>query len=229
MAQRTDIITIDGPSGVGKSTVARALADKLGYRYLDTGAMYRAVTYAALKQGLKFDPSVPVDEAKIAALLGEIRLELDEAGRVLLDGESVDPFIREKRVTSAVSAVSALKIVRAFMVKLQRRFGRSSCLVAEGRDLGSAVFPNADYKFYLDADPRARALRRTGQLQESEEKRAVSLDEIEQAQASRDRSDSERDASPLKLADDMIRIDTTNLTQDEVVNCLLSRIRGEQA
>jgi cytidylate kinase len=228
MVHRTEIITIDGPSGVGKSTVAKALADRLGYRYLDTGAMYRAVTYAALKKGLDPSPAVPAEEGAIQSLLEALRLELDAEGRVLLDGDPVEPFIREKRVTSAVSVLSAVKRVRAFMKKLQRRFGESGRLVAEGRDLGSVVFPNADYKFYLDADPRVRAARRAGQLEEKV-RSSLSLEEIEQDQAIRDRIDSERAASPLKLADDMIRIDTTNLSKEEVVDRLWRRVTGGQA
>jgi cytidylate kinase len=223
MVQKEDIITIDGPSGVGKSTLAKALATRLGYGYLDTGALYRAVTLAAIKNGLRLNPP---DEKEIACLLDRIDLALDEKGRVLLDGERLELVLREDRVNTRVSLVSAVGRVRSYLVKLQRDFAARGPLVAEGRDLGSVVFPEARVKFYLEADPSERARRRARQniqgsldMEESEAEEHVLKD-----QERRDRLDAERTLSPLRLSKDMIKIDTTDLSVDEVLEKMLEFI-----
>lgn len=221
--QKTDIVTIDGPSGVGKSTVAKAVALRLGFRYLDTGAMYRAVTLAALRASLGLDPP---DENQIRDLLKHLRLSLDGEGRVLLDGERQDDLLREDRVTVAVSAVSSMKPVRSYLLKLQREFGRAGGIVAEGRDLGSVVFPEAAFKFYLDADPTERARRRTLQNRDATAGSSPSEDEVLLDQKRRDLMDSERSLSPLAVSKDMVVLDTTHMDQDEVIERILACIRS---
>ncbi len=223
MLKRRDVITIDGPSGAGKSTVAKALSIRMGYRYLDTGAIYRAVTLAFLRAGIRVDP---IDTKKAADLLPGIRLSLDEKGAVALDGKKIESSLRGEQVTGAVSAVASLKIVRTHLVGLQRRFAEGGKVVAEGRDLGNVVFPDAGFKFYLDADAGERAQRRARQ-QDMGTHDNISLQKVFNDQKRRDRIDSERDLSPLVLSEDMIRIDSTGMIVDEVVGCMLSLIKGE--
>lgn len=218
-----DIITIDGPSGVGKSSVARALAERLGYRILDTGAMYRAVTLAALEQGVDLGP--PVDEAGLAELLDTNPIAFGDCGEILLNGEPVEPRIRSQRVTTTVSIIAAVQIVRARMVELQRSFAELGGVVAEGRDLGSIVFPEAPFKFFLDADPQERADRRSRQNESDPERSRADRSTVQEEQALRDRMDSQRPISPLKLGEDMIRIDTTRLTLEEVVSAIWSIVQ----
>ena len=220
------VITIDGPSGVGKSSVAKAVAERLGYRYLDTGAMYRAATLGLIEAGGLNGAGAPrpqASEAETASLLDALRIELDTSGRVTLNGRDVEEAIRSGPVTRAVSAVSALPTVRRRMRKLQQRFGRDGRIVAEGRDMGSVVFPDAEHKFFLDADPRERARRRARQLYGDGGTDAI-IDGILADQARRDRLDSEREYSPLMATDDMIRIDSTHLTLVEVTERIVSEV-----
>jgi len=217
-----NIVTIDGPSGVGKSSVAKSVAIDLGYRYLDTGAMYRSVTLAALRAGI--DLKSP-EHNSILDLLNDIKLTLDECGVVFLNGESVGQKIREDSVTQNVSAVSAIKEVRDMMVRVQRTFGSEGGLVAEGRDMGSVVFPDARFKFFLEAEPAVRAMRRMHQNR-SHEVGQIEHDKIIRDQKLRDKLDSQRALSPLTFTEDMVRIDTTDLTLEQTITTVLKQVRG---
>ncbi len=206
------VVALDGPSGTGKSTVARRLAGALEARYLDTGAMYRAVTLAVLRAGLPLDDVRSIVRAVQAA---RVDLSTDPTRpSVCLDGEAVDGEIRGTAVTAAVSAVSAVPEVRTSLVAEQRRLIGGGGIVVEGRDIGSVVWPSARPKVYLTASPSARAARRAGELHS--DLAAVAAD-IER----RDRLDSSRAASPLTRADDAVELDTTDLDIDEVVQRLV--------
>jgi cytidylate kinase len=206
------VIALDGPSGTGKSTVARRLATRLGARYLDTGAMYRAATVAALRRGVALDDPVGITRVVEAA---KIVISTDpEQASITLDGEPVDAEIRAADTTAAVSAVSAVPAVRAILVDAQRELIADGGIVVEGRDIGSVVWPTARPKVYLTASPDARARRRALELGADEA--AVAAD-IER----RDTLDSSRAASPLMQAADAIELDTTDLDIDEVVDRLV--------
>jgi CMP/dCMP kinase len=207
------VIALDGPSGTGKSTVARGLAERLGTRYLDTGAMYRAATLAVQWVGAPIDDSIRVTDIVEAA---KIDISTDPAApAVSLDGTRVDLEIRTPEVTAAVSAVSALPAVRAHIVALQRELIGDGAIVVEGRDIGSVVWPTARPKIYLTASPEARAARRAGELSDADVARVAA--DIER----RDRLDSTRAASPLVRADDAIELDTTDLEVDQVIKIIV--------
>jgi cytidylate kinase len=217
------VIAIDGPAGSGKSTTARLLAEKLKFTYLDTGAMYRCVTLAALERGINIR-----DEARIGRLAGAIDLAIvpDPGGdRVLLAGRDVTAAIRTPKVDADVSLVSAYKIVREKMVGLQRKFASESDVVAEGRDIGTVVFPDADLKIFLTADLETRAVRRCRQLEGFGLK--TTLDEQAAALSSRDLFDSERANSPLKKADDAIELDTSGMSINEEIEAALNLARAK--
>ena len=202
------IVAIDGPAGAGKSTVGRALAKQLGLEYLDTGAMYRAVTFAVLRRGL--DP----DDDDVAGVAEALELRVDDDG-VTVDGVDATVEIRGREVTSAVSAVSANSRVRAELVRRQREWvAERGGGVVEGRDIGSVVFPDARLKLYLTASPRVRAERRVAEV-------GGDVDEVEASISERDRRDMTRVDGPLRPADGAIVVDTTGLTVDEVVERVL--------
>lgn len=211
------IVAIDGPAAAGKSTVARNLARKLGLRFLDTGAMYRAIAWKVLLEGI--DPRDAVGCERVA---NETQLSFDDLGRVLVDGVEGEPHIRSVDVTLAASPVATHFGVRNAMVPQQRRVAKNAPkgVVAEGRDTTTVVFPDADYKVYLSASAKERARRRAEQ--EGNPERASEIEaEIER----RDRTDSERDHSPLRVADDAIVIETDEHSADEVVRAIYDQIR----
>jgi CMP/dCMP kinase len=207
------IVTIDGPAGSGKSTVARKLAARLGFRYLDSGALYRAVTLAALDRKVDLDSG-----PRLGGLAAGLGVKLEPDGRVLLDGRDVTAVIRGERVSASVSKVSAHHEVRAAMMSLQRAAADSGSLVCEGRDMGTVVFPNAEVKVYLDADVGVRAERRRKELVEKGE--SLSHDELVARLLDRDRQDATRTHAPLKRVEGQIRVDTSDMTIDEVVDHL---------
>lgn len=200
------VVAIDGPAGAGKSTIAQLLAARLGVPYLDTGAMYRAVTFAALRDGID-----PRDEEGVAALARATNIEL-APGRVTVDGIDVTVEIRTDRINSAVSHVAALSAVRSIMRAAQREWvvARGGGVV-EGRDIGTVVFPDATLKVYLTARPDVRARRRVAES-------GGDVDEIARSIAERDRLDSTRSDSPLATADDSLQVDTSDMTIEEVVD-----------
>jgi cytidylate kinase len=200
------VVAIDGPAGAGKSTVGRAVAQRLGLAYLDTGAMYRAMTFAALRRGV-----VEGDLDEVAAMAPLVELDISD-GSVIVDGVDATEAIRGREVTEAVSQVAANPAVRAVLVERQREWvDRRGGGVVEGRDIGSVVFPDARLKLYITASPRVRAERRVREI-------GGDVADVEASIIERDRRDATRDHSPLTEADDAIVVDTTGLTIDEVVH-----------
>lgn len=219
------VVAIDGPAGAGKSTVARAVARELGFRYIDTGAMYRAVGWKVIARS-----GDPLDETGLEKMLETTAVELANAGsdtRVLLDGEDVSAKIRTAEVSQAASKVSSLRIVREKMVDLQRNIGRGRDVVAEGRDMGTVVFPDAEVKVYLDATPEERAARRYRELCANGEQ--ATLEETLREARERDRRDTERAFSPLRPADGALRIDSTGLTVAQVVGLIVEEVRKKRS
>jgi cytidylate kinase len=214
------LITIDGPAGAGKTTVSRLLAAELAYRYVDTGALYRCVALAAKQAGVRAD-----DDDGLAEVCRNLDLKVRVNGRetrLLVAGRDVGDQIRTPEITMLASAVSARGVVREHLLKLQRELGAFKAAVFEGRDMGTVVFPEADVKFYLDADPKTRALRRYKELSARD---TQSLTEVEAEMRRRDADDSQRQLAPLKPAADAIVIDATHLSIDQVVSTLLAHIR----
>ena len=206
------IVAIDGPAGAGKSTVARHLAQHFGLLNLETGAMYRAFAFKALRTGLPLNESSGLESL---AAETSIRLEPGEGGnRVLLDGEDVTGLIRNQTVTDAASQVSVWPAIRAWMVCMQQEMGARGGVVMEGRDIGTVVFPQAEVKIFLDAAPEVRGLRRFDQLGP---KPAIQPQEVIRDLRARDERDRNRADSPLKPAPDAVLLDSTNLTLEEVV------------
>ncbi|MDD5173902.1 MAG: (d)CMP kinase [Candidatus Omnitrophica bacterium] len=214
------IVAIDGPAGSGKSTVSKIVAKKLALLYIDTGAMYRALTLKAMRLGLNLE-----DEDALVSLAKSSRISLEEKDKlnVFLDGEDVSLAIRTPDVTANVKYIARVPGVRHEMVALQRSIGQKyGGAILEGRDIGTVVFPNADYKFYLDASPEERAKRRCKELIESGE--AVSELSVKKDILTRDNSDMKRSVGALKRCDDAIFIDTTDLSIDGVAEKILSYI-----
>jgi len=206
------IITIDGPAGAGKSTVARALARRLNYRFLDTGAMYRAVALAALRRGYDWDQ--PEDLARLARKL-EIAVDGD---RILLDGEDVSEAVRTSEITAVTRYAADNRRVREQMVELQRRLVGKEDVVVEGRDQGTVAFPEAECKIFLTAGAEERARRRLGDLQSQGE--PVTFEQVLAAQECRDREDAARPFGPLRPAPDAVEVRTDRMTLEEVVDRL---------
>tara|TARA_A100001011_G_C14106619_1_gene755101 strand:+ start:303 stop:974 length:672 start_codon:yes stop_codon:yes gene_type:complete len=215
------IIAIDGPSGSGKSTTARLLAKHLNITHLDTGAMYRVVTWGLKKENIDIG-----DISKVLSFLEKTIISYKNANEILLNGKLVSSDIRKKDITSGVSAVSALHEVRQFLVNIQRRLGEKMDCVIEGRDIGSVVFPNADFKFFLTADIDVRSMRRRNELKKMGED--ISIDEIKASIQTRDLIDSSRDLSPLKRTEDSIEIDSTDLTIDEQIEKIIKIIKNNK-
>ena len=210
MSDSYKIITLDGPSGAGKSTVAKLAANKLGFKYLDTGAMYRAVTLYMLENHIDIKNE---DEVKNA--LNKLNIGFDSKCRIILDSKDVSDYIRSERVVKFVSEVSAISSVRKSMVDLQRNIAKEDNYILDGRDTGSVVFPNADFKFYIDASIEERAKRRF--KEETEKGKNISFEEIKESIKKRDKYDSNREDSPLIIPQNAVIIDTTNMTAGEVV------------
>ncbi len=212
------IIAFDGPAGSGKSTVAKIISEKLGITYLDTGAMYRAVTLYFLENDVDFN-----DENQVKINLEKIELEFIN-DKLYLNNKDVSVQIREKNVNDNVSFVSAIRIVREKMVDLQRKMSGKKSVVLDGRDIGTVVFPNADYKFYVTASVDVRARRRyEEELQKG--KTNISFDEVKKSMENRDYIDSNREVTPLKKADDAIEIDTSGMSIEQVLEKILSYIK----
>jgi cytidylate kinase len=211
-----NIITIDGPAGAGKSTVSKELARRLGYMYLDTGAMYRAVAWAARKK--RVDTR---DEKALSELCNNLRLDFD-GDRILVNGEDISSLIRTTDMDRFSSEVSRVAVVREYLTGIQRELGRQGQLVAEGRDMGTMVFPRAAHKFFLTASARERARRRKRQLRN--QGKEVTYEEILARIEARDRADSTRSIAPLQAAPDCIVIDSSDLTVEDVLEKILSEI-----
>ncbi|MFO0879208.1 MAG: (d)CMP kinase [Gemmataceae bacterium] len=208
------IVTIDGPAGVGKSTVARSLASRLGFEFLDTGAMFRAVALAALHRGIDLQ-----DETALTDLLQDLQLQMP-GGMVLLNGQNVSEQIRTPQVAAGSSVVAASAVVRPYLAALQRRIAAGRRMVCEGRDQGTVVFPDATCKFFLTASAEVRAQRRARDL----EARGISfdLDQLRRDQEERDTRDANRALAPMRPALDALLLDTSDLTLDEVLARMLA-------
>ncbi|ACV29049.1 Cytidylate kinase [Anaerococcus prevotii] len=212
----TYIIALDGPSGSGKSTIAQKLSDRLGIEYLNTGSMYRAVTKYFLDNEIK-----EIDLDKIIKNLENIQIDFNE-GAIFLNGDDVSKEIRSDIVTKNVSWVSANEDVRRKLVDMQRQIAQNTSFILDGRDIGTVVFPNAKYKFFLTASPRVRAMRRFEQNESS-----LSLDELEKSIIARDEYDSSRETSPLRKAEDAHLIDNSDLNIEETIEAILNMMDGE--
>jgi CMP/dCMP kinase len=209
------VIAIDGPAGSGKSTVARAVADRLGLAYLDTGAMYRAVTFAALRRGVD-----PDEQAPVGKLAREFELEMQPDGSIEVDGVDASIEIRGPEVTRAVSIVAANREVRAELRRRQRAWAeQAGGGVIEGRDIGTVVFPDATLKVYLDARPEVRAARRSKEVTE------LSYETVAADLARRDALDQGREHAPLREAPDAIIVDTSDLSVEQIVEQILEHLR----
>ena len=215
-------IAMDGPAGSGKSTVARCVAERLGLLYLDSGAMYRAVTLLAIQEGLTADSPKLIDSVKAC------HIEFTDNGKtILLNAEDVSVQIRTPAVNRLVADVAKIPEIRHEIVKHQQRIGAEGSLIAEGRDLTTIVFPNADFKFYLDASVRERAKRRLAELQTQNVNATLAAVEAEIRE--RDEKDTTREHSPLRAADDAIIVDTTYRTIEETVDLIVAQVRaGEE-
>ena len=218
------IIAIDGPAGAGKSTVAKKLADKLKFFYVDTGAMYRALTLKVIRLKIDF-----ADSARIIEIAKQTKIELkrdsDRGEVVLLDGQDVSAEIRDPEVTNSVFHVARMPQIRGIMVFWQRNYGNDTDIVMEGRDIGTVVFPNAGVKFYLDASVMVRAERRFKELREKG--KDVDLDRIVSMIIERDEKDKNRSCGPLKQAEDAVYVDTSNLNIDQVVAKLCKAVKNK--
>ena len=213
------LITIDGPAGAGKTTVSRALADRLGYRYIDTGALYRGMALAVQSRGI--DPQNDDDLKRLCSDLNLTFVRNNEGLSLYLNGENISDRIRTAEITMLASAVSARPVVREFLLDVQKNLGRQKAAVFEGRDMGTVVFPDADVKFFLDASTHTRALRR---FEEQKLQSSQTLDEVERDIQRRDRNDRTREVAPLKPAPDAIIIDSTELTAEAVVDLMVSHL-----
>ena len=221
------IVAVDGYSSTGKSTVAKMIAAKLGLTYIDTGAMYRVVTLEAIRQGLIVDGEV--DKERLRKVLKNLKIDFkyNAAGNryeTYLNGEYVEEQIRGMEVADQVSIIAAIDFVRTFLVDLQREMGKSRSVIMDGRDIGSAVFPDADVKFFMTASPEVRARRRYKELLEKGS--GVSYEEVEANVKKRDYIDTHREVSPLKQTDDAVLVDNSDMTIDEEVEFMISKIKS---
>lgn len=224
MGNKKLLITIDGPAGAGKTSVSRLLAARLGYTYVDTGALYRGIALEARQRGISSN-----DDDGLAQLCGAMTLGFISDGsgsRLLVNGTDVTDRIRTPEISMLASAISARPVVRTFLLDVQRRMGAARAAVFEGRDMGTVVFPEADLKFFLDASPKIRALRRFRELAKDP---AVTLEKVEKEMIRRDENDSSRAVAPLRPAEDAIRIDSTDKTLDGVIDEMMTWIAPVQS
>lgn len=213
------LITIDGPAGSGKTTVSRELADRLNYKYVDTGALYRGVAFEARFAGVSQDDDIGLENLCKALNLNFVK---DERGlRLLSNSSDITDQIRTPEISMMASAVSARPVVRKYLLDLQRDMGRGKGVIFEGRDMGTVVFPDADKKFYLDASQKVRAMRR---YREFESKTFQTLENVEAEIRLRDENDRKREVAPMKPADDALIVDSTDLSVNDVVEMMLSYI-----
>ena len=225
MSEKKNIVTIDGPSGAGKSTISKLLAAKLNFTYLDTGAMYRVVGLQVQRAG--FDLEAEGAKERLVQLLEGLDMTLasgeeGEETRAFLDGEDVSDAIRTPEMAMIASRASAEPEVRKKLTEMQRKIGNNGAIVAEGRDMGTIVFPDAMHKFFLDASPEERAMRRQKQLEESGQK--IEFQELLAQIQKRDRDDSSRSLAPLQPAEDAVIIDSSEMNIEEVVSFMLAAI-----
>ena len=219
MFMKRFLITIDGPAGAGKTSVSRELADRLNYKYIDTGALYRGVALEA-----RFAEVGQDDDTGLENLCSTLNLNFvkDESGlRLLSNNSDITDQIRTPEISMMASAVSARPVVRKYLLDLQRNLGREKGVVFEGRDMGTVVFPDADKKFYLDASQKVRAIRRYREL---ESKTFQTLDDVEREISLRDEKDGKREVAPMKPADDAVIVDSTDLSVNDVVEMMLAYI-----
>lgn len=213
-------ITLDGPSGSGKTTIAKSVAKKMGYLYVDTGAMYRGVAYYMFDKGIAVD-----DDAKVEAVLDKISLDInvvDGEQRVILNGKDITGSIRTPEISMGASTVSKNRQVRLKLVAMQRELANNHNAIFDGRDMGSYVLPEADYKFYITADVDVRAKRRYLELKQKQD---ITLEQVKVDMIARDEQDSSRAFAPLVIPQGAFVIDTTNMTIEEVENLILSRVK----
>lgn len=217
------IIAVDGPAGAGKSTAAKILAQKLGFLYIDTGAMYRALTLKVIEENMDIkDTKSIVEMARDTTI--ELKNDNGPSLKVFLDGRDVSLAIRQPGITKIVSDIAKIKEVRQIMLETQRKQGRQQDSVLDGRDIATVVFPDADKKFYIDAKFEERAMRRYKELKEKSVD--ITLDEVKQDLLNRDTIDSTREFAPLKKADDAIYVDTTDMSIEEVVDRLYNEVNN---
>ena len=213
-------IAMDGPAGAGKSTVAGQIAEKLGYLYLNSGSMYRAITLLAIRANVP-----PTNVRELVELVKDCRIDFADNGHItLLNGEDVSDLIRTPEIDKAVMDIAKIAEVRQETVKQQHRIGQNGGIIAEGRDVTTVVFPNSDVKFYLDASVQERAKRRFLELQAKGTD--LTIEQIEQDIRTRDRKDASREHSPLRTADDAIVVDTTDRTIDQVISFIVEQIEA---
>ena len=214
-------IAIDGPAGAGKSTVAKAIAKKLGIVYLDTGAMYRAVALFMLEHGIAPE-NIPAVEKALENVELSIKYD-DGVQKIYLCGQDVSDAIRENRISAAASSFSAIPAVRVFLVQMQRRLAEKNDCVLDGRDIGTFVLPNADFKFYLTADAAERAKRRAAELEARGE--PADVEKIQKEIEVRDYADSHREFAPLRQAEDALLVDSTHLSAKQVTDFIINKIK----
>lgn len=217
-------IAIDGPAGAGKSTVAKAVAKKLNLNYLDTGAMYRASAYAMIERGIE-----PGAQQQVIASLPSLEMKIiyeNGEQKVLISDQDITPYIRTPRISKGASDIAVIPELRIKLVELQRQVANEYDIVMDGRDIGTYVLPDADFKFFITASACERAKRRYLELKETTPD--VDLDQIEREIIARDKTDSEREFAPLKQAEDAILVDTTSLDRDQVIDLVSAYITGEK-
>jgi cytidylate kinase len=224
--QQDPVITIDGASGTGKGTVSQIIAKRLGWEFLDSGALYRVLALAAQKHSVAFD-----NEKALEVLAEHLDVQFfaqeTTSSKIILEGEDVTDVIRTEKIGNAASQIAALPAVRASLLSRQRAFRNAPGLVADGRDMGTVVFPDAELKIYLTASPEERALRRYNQLKERGI--SVTLSDLIKELRERDRRDEERAVAPLKPAEDAVRIDTDRLSIDQVVERIIVEMKRKKA